>query len=230
MNRKEYIELGIEICHELVRNVPIKTISKSYEGRQNAAEIEKEWISKIRNFTHKGKEVKLLIKKEDDRFWVDFAFIYDGEFFPVNFKSGAGLTADNISGLKYIRYLIFWDMDREFNVCGMSEGGLAKSIILLLKKKIPFNNQNRDYFCLAHCTEDNSVKVVPVGCIHEEDLNTNPKNLFQANFHTCRIVERNLKQMVAFIITKFIEYQYKRAAPYLIFKNEGFSEKSIINL
>ena len=131
MNREEYLKTGIEICTELTRRFPIVTIADSYEGRKNAERIEKEWLNKIKskgNFSFKGKEVKLIIKESDDRFWVDFAFIYDGDFFPVNFKSGAGRTADNISGLKYIRYLIFYDADGEFQVPGTSEDELARKI------------------------------------------------------------------------------------------------------
>ncbi len=233
MNREEYINNAKEICNLFVREVPIIPVTKYYEGRKNSEETEKNWLKKIKNkeFKYNNKKVKLIIPEKNDRFWVDFAFVYDNEFYPINFKSGAGRTDDNISGLKYLRYLIFYDVNSEFKVRGLrNEDKFSKKIILLLKGQEEFDNHNRDYFCLSHCTDDNSVRIVPIGCIHKDDLKVNPKNLFQVNFHTCRLVNRTLKEMVSFIIKKYIEYQRKRAGAYLIFKEEGFDENSEITL
>ena len=230
MDRSKYLKVGEEICKELVRLYPIRPAPKSHEGRTDATITEKDWISRIKNFTYAGEPVKLLKTEDDDRVWVDFAFLYSGEYFPVNFKSGIGRTADNISGLKYIRYLLFYDVDSEFNVQGISEESIAKRITSLLRKEIRLDTHNRDYFCISHCSADNSVRIIPVGSIAEEDLATNPKNLFQVNFHTCRLVKRDLRQMVAFVIKKFIEYQKKRADGYRIFTDAGFTENSKIEI
>ena len=230
MDYETYIDVGIKICQEFVRKHPIRIVGDSHEGRKNAEQIEKDWISRIEDFEFEGKQVNLIIKEEDDRFWVDFAFTYDGEFFPINFKSGAGRTADNISGLKYIRYMIFYDADLDYNIKSISEELLAKNIVELLKNPNNLNLTNRDYFCLAHCTVDDSVKIIPVGQIESNDLNTNPKNLFQANFHTARLTKRDIKEMVEFIIKKFLEYQKKRATSFLLFQDADFEEEYKIKL
>lgn len=223
MKRKEYLELGIEICKFLVDKYPITTQDKHYEGRRNAEKTEKEWGKKLpQTFEFRGKTASIIKPEKDDRFWTDFAIIYDGEFFPLNFKSGLGGTKDNISGLKYIRYLIFYDLDGEYNLKSITEENLAKEIVKLKKKEKRFNENNRDYFCLAHNSETKEIKIIPVACLKQEDLTTNPKNLFQADFHNAKFdINRSLKDSVDFIIHNFINYNKKRAKSYLIFKMAG---------
>jgi len=231
MNREQYLQTGVALCKELVKSNPIQKLVISHEGRKNSESIEKAWVSKLSDFVYDNKKVKVIVKEKDDRYWVDFALIYDGEFFPINFKSGEGKTADNISGLKYIKYLIFYCLNGNYDVTNINEKNLALNIVELLKGTAELDLHNRDYFCLSHCVVDNAIRVIPVGCIYEEDLVSNPKNLFQANFCTCRIkIRTNTKDMVSFIIKKFIEYQNKRAESYLIFKKAGFDEKSKIEL
>lgn len=228
MNREQYLEHGKLICDKLVSDHPIETVTRHHEGRKNAEETEKKWLQRVKKeFTFKDKQVRVFIPKKDDRFWLDFSFTYNGEFFPVNFKSGAGRTADNISGLKYLRYMIFYDLDSDYNIKQpASHLDFSKRVVLLLKGEEPFDEHNRDYFCLSHCTDDDSVRVLPIGCVKNSDLKTNPSNLFQVNFHNARTTNRTLREMVHFIISKYVEYQKKKSA-YHVFKEEGFSVKSI---
>ncbi|OGJ15723.1 hypothetical protein A3K73_04040 [Candidatus Pacearchaeota archaeon RBG_13_36_9] len=223
MNKQEYVSLGIRLCKELVELVPIISHTDHYEGRENAKAIEKDWISRVHStFNFEGETAKVLTPERDDRFWTDFAIIYKEEFFPFNFKSGVGGTKDNISGLKYLRYLIFYDLDKEYNLKSITEEKLAKDIIKLKKGEISFNETNRDYFCVAYNIRSGNIKIIPISCIKSEDLATNPKNLFQADFHNADFeINRTLRESVDFIIEKFIEYNKKRAKPYLSFREAG---------
>lgn len=223
MDRKEYLKLGINLANELIKKYPIKKHSEHYEGRKNAEKTEKEWMKKIpEKFEFNGKSANIIKPKKDDRFWTDFAIIYNGEFFPFNFKSGLGGTRDNISGLKYIRYLIFYDLDEEYNLKSITEEKLAKEIVELKEGKKIFNETNRDYFCLAHNSKSGEIKIIPVACLMQKDLTTNPKNLFQADFHNAEFdITRSLKDSVDFIIKNFFDYNKKRAKSYLILREKG---------
>ncbi|MBU3918836.1 hypothetical protein KKC63_02950 [Patescibacteria group bacterium] len=222
MTIKEYREFGIKLSEELIKLIPIISSQDHYEGRENAKKTEKEWIRKFPDtFIFEGKEAKIAIPEEDDRSWIDFSIAYKEEFFPYNFKSASGATTDNIGGLKYIPFLIFNEREISYN-----EKNLTTEIIRFEKEEKVFDSANRDYFLICYCTKDSSTKIIPLLCIGKDDLKTNPKNLFQANFHTAKIdLDRSLSDGIDMIIEKFIEYQAKRAGCYLILKDEGIIQE-----
>lgn len=227
MNKKAYLELGIALCNTLVKLVPIIPFKDSYEGRKNAEKIEKDWIKRLpRSFNYNNKQVKIITPNEDDRSWVDLIFIYDESFFPINFKAGLGETADNISGLKYLGYLLFNGVREDYSVPGISSHkALAKRIIEIKKGVEELNLENRDYFCIAYNLENEIIKVIPISCMNEEDLIVNPSNVFQANFHTASFdINRTQKDSIDFIINKYIEYAKKKADAYILFKEAGLIE------
>jgi hypothetical protein len=223
MDRKEYLNLGIKLCNELVKRAPIVPITSHHEGRQNSAKIEKNWIKRLpTSFKFQNKKVKIILPEKDDRSWVDLSLIYDNKiFYPINFKASKGQTADNISGLKYLGFLIFNRVDKTFNVPRVSShSNLAKRIAELIKKR-DYDLTNRDYFCMAYDINNENIRVIPVSSILSEHLKVNPSNIFQAKFHEAKFdINRNQKDAINFIIFKYVEYSKKRAEAYRFFKNQ----------
>ena len=74
---------------------------------------------------------------------------------------------------------------------------------------------------MAYNINNENTRIIPVSSILSEHLKVNPSNIFQAKFHEAEFdINRNQKDAIDFIISKYFDYSKKRAESYRFFKNQ----------
>lgn len=161
--------------------------SRLKNSRARSSEVEEKWLRSVpdeyRIQIPGFGELSLL--KGPERHWFDFAFISEnGDFIPVNFKSGAVTegAAGNTAGPHMMRFLLSGDVKRDtpdWRMPRTTRSYMAELVSQLNQDGAKINSTPRDYF-LVRCDYDMGVvRAAPFMAVTDDHLKINPSNDFQ---------------------------------------------------
>ena len=194
---------------EFLKEQNLHLSTRSRDGRINSAFNEDEVFSLL--------EQNFAINRPNMRDWVDFSFIQNEVFIPVNIKVSTTKTADNLNCKLGIYYALTGQIPPFNNTVSW------ENYFKTLSENLKANNA--DYYFLI-INKDNPNDVFATSLKGLESIKPNGNNLlFQAIWNDNRnFTQRNFTQTKDFILNTFKESLKLRADAYFSFRK--YFEKS----